>query len=95
MGRRQVARDHHQLAVARAVLGTGSSYDARLTLKLLFSTILSQHSQGTIGPGGIEPTRFSDSRKAEVASHFVRDKGQVVFSNNAPPVPLCPARRTA
>lgn len=69
-------------------LQDGSRYDARLTLKLLFSTIRSQHSTGRIGPSGIEPERYSESRKAEVASHFVRDQAQVIFSNNAPPVPL-------
>ncbi|MDM0121086.1 DUF3108 domain-containing protein [Variovorax arabinosiphilus] len=68
----------------------GQAYDARLSMGALFVTLRSQHSQGTIGPGGIEPVRFSDSRKAEVASHFVRDKGQVVFSNNTPPVALMP-----
>jgi hypothetical protein len=71
-----------------AWLQDGSRYDARLTLKLLFSTIRSQHSTGRIGPSGIEPERYSESRKAEVASHFVRDQGQVVFSNNAPPAAL-------
>ncbi|WP_253819963.1 DUF3108 domain-containing protein, partial [Variovorax paradoxus] len=69
-------------------LQDGSRYDARLTLKVLFSTIRSQHSTGRIGPSGIEPDRYSESRKSEVASHFVRDQGQVVFSNNAPSVPL-------
>lgn len=69
-------------------LQDGSRYDARLTLKVLFSTIRSQHSTGRIGPSGIEPDRYSESRRSEVASHFVRDQGQVVFSNNAPPVPL-------
>ncbi len=68
----------------------GQAYDARLSMGALFVTLRSQHSQGTIGPGGIEPTRFSDTRKAEVASHFVRDQGQVVFSNNTPPVALMP-----
>ncbi|MGJ7492839.1 DUF3108 domain-containing protein [Variovorax sp. ZT4R33] len=68
----------------------GQAYDARLSLGALFVTLRSQRSQGVIGPGGIEPSRFSDTRKTEVASHFVRDKGQVVFSNNAPPVPLMP-----
>jgi outer membrane biosynthesis protein TonB len=71
-------------------LQDGSSYDARLTLKLLFSTILSQHSAGKIGPSGIEPERYSESRRGELATHFVRDQGQILFSNNAPPVPLLP-----
>jgi len=73
-----------------AWLQDGSSYDARLALKFLFKTIRSQHSTGKIGPTGIEPDRFSESRKGEVASHFLRDQGQVMFSNNAPSVPLLP-----
>jgi hypothetical protein len=43
-----------------------------------------------IGAGGIEPARFSDTRRSEVAAHFMREQGQVVFSNNAPSVPLLP-----
>ncbi len=73
-----------------AWLQDGSSYDARLSLKFLFRTIRSQHSTGRIGATGIEPARFSESRKGEVASHFLRDQGQVMFSNNAPSVPLLP-----
>jgi len=68
----------------------GQAYDARLSLSFLFKTLRTQHSAGVIGPSGIEPTRFSDTRKTEVASHFVRDQGQIVFSSNAPPVPLMP-----
>lgn len=69
-------------------LQDGNAYDARLALTFLFRTLRSQHSSGVIGPTGIEPERFSDNRKTEVASHFVRDQGKVVFSNNAPSVPL-------
>lgn len=71
-------------------LQDGSRYDGRLTLKAVFFTLLNWHSTGRIGPSGLEPERYSESRKAEVASHFVRDQGQVIFSNNAPPVPLQP-----
>ncbi|MBJ2159068.1 DUF3108 domain-containing protein [Variovorax sp. IB41] len=71
-------------------LQDGSRYDGRLTLKAVFFTLLNWHSTGKIGPSGLEPERYSESRKAEVASHFVRDQGQVIFSNNAPSVPLQP-----
>lgn len=71
-------------------LQDGSRYDGRLTLKAVFFTLLNWHSTGKIGPSGLEPERYSESRKTEVASHFVRDQGQIVFSNNAPPVPLQP-----
>ena len=68
----------------------GRQYDAQLSLSFLFKTIRSQRSSGVIGPDGIEPARFSDKKRSEVASHFMRDQGQVVFSNNAPSVPLLP-----
>ncbi len=69
-------------------LQDGNAYDARLSLGVLFKTLRTQRSTGTINGNGIEPDRFSDQRKAEVASHFVRSEGKVVFSNNAPSVPL-------
>lgn len=69
-------------------LQDGGAYDARLSLGILFKTLRTQHSTGVVGPTGIEPVRFSDTRKTEVASHFVRAEGKVVFSNNAPSVPL-------
>jgi hypothetical protein len=71
-----------------AWLQDGQQYDARLSLTFLFRTIRTQHSTGAIGPTGIEPVRFSETRKTEVASHFVRDQGTVVFSSNTPSVPL-------
>lgn len=69
-------------------LQDGSQYDLKLAWTFLFKTLRSQHSSGRIGPTGIEPLRFSDTRKTEVASHFDRDKGWVVFSNNTPSVML-------
>jgi hypothetical protein len=68
----------------------GQHYDAQLSLRFLFKTLRSQHSNGVIGAAGIEPARFSDKRRSEVAAHFMREQGQVVFSNNAPSVPLLP-----
>ncbi|KAF1061339.1 DUF3108 domain-containing protein [Variovorax sp.] len=69
-------------------LHDGTRYDGRLTLKAVFFTLLNWRSTGQIGLSGLEPERYSESRKAEVASHFARDRGEVVFSNNTPPVPL-------
>ncbi|VTU17852.1 DUF3108 domain-containing protein [Variovorax sp. PBL-E5] len=71
-----------------AWLQDGQQYDARLSLTFLFRTIRTQHSAGMIGPTGIEPARFSETRKTEVASHFVRDQGTIVFSSNTPSAPL-------
>lgn len=69
-------------------LQDGSQYDLKLAWTFLFKTLRSQHSIGRIGPTGIEPLRFSDTRKTELVSQLDRDKGQVVFSSNAPSVML-------
>ncbi|MEJ8855034.1 DUF3108 domain-containing protein [Variovorax robiniae] len=71
-------------------LQNGDEYNARLSLKALFMTFLSQTSVGHVDASGIAPTRYSEKRKSEVASHLVRDKGEIVFSNNSPSVPLLP-----
>ncbi|MGR4870646.1 DUF3108 domain-containing protein [Variovorax sp. LARHSF232] len=69
-------------------LQDGSDYNARLSLRMLFKTIRSQTSVGRIDANGIAPGRFSETRRSEVASHLVREESKVVFSNNAPSVPL-------
>ncbi|SCK34794.1 Protein of unknown function [Variovorax sp. HW608] len=66
----------------------GTHYDASLSIKFLFVTFRNTRSTGVIGPTGIEPLRYSDKRRTEVASHFVRDQKTVVFSNNSPAAPL-------
>jgi len=71
-------------------LQDGNEYNARLALKVLFKTIRNQTSVGRLDANGIAPNRFSETRKTEVASHLVRDEGKVVFSTNAPTVPLLP-----
>ncbi len=47
-------------------------------------------SQGAITPLGLAPQRFSDIGRNERATHFDRVNNKVVFSNNAPTVPLEP-----
>ncbi len=73
-------------------LQNGTDYDAQLTLKLLFFTLLNQHSSGHIGNQGLAPDRFADKRRnrTELAAHFVRDTSRIVFSNNKHDVPLQP-----
>jgi hypothetical protein len=65
----------------------GSSYSARLAFKA-FGQSRVQTSRGQIGSRGLEPARFSDKYRSEVAAHFVRDQGKVTFSANTPDVPL-------
>ena len=65
----------------------GKNYEARLAIGLLGQNRV-QTSRGQIGSQGLEPIRFSDKYRSEVAAHFVREKGKVTFSANTPDVPL-------
>lgn len=64
----------------------GEVYQASLTVGKLRQWT----SKGTLTTAGLAPLRFGEKafRRAEVASHFVRDEGRVVFSVNAAPAPL-------
>ncbi len=68
----------------------GKSYDARLKVShfLLGSRI--QTSRGELSSRGLEPVRFGDKVRSEVAAHFDRAKGKVTFSANTPEAPLLP-----
>ncbi len=62
-------------------------YEARLEYGA-FGQSRVQTSRGQITERGLEPLRFSDKFRSEVAAHFVRDKGKVTFSANTPDVAL-------
>ncbi|MFO1264053.1 MAG: DUF3108 domain-containing protein [Rhodoferax sp.] len=66
----------------------GNSYNARLEIRHFLLGSRVQTSTGTLGPQGLEPIRFGDKVKSEVAAHFQRDKGKVSFSANTPDAPL-------
>ncbi|MBN9410457.1 MAG: DUF3108 domain-containing protein [Burkholderiales bacterium] len=66
----------------------GARYEARLAFSLLFRTLRSQTSTGTIGAAGLAPERFSDRRRTEVAAHFERAAGRISYSANTPSIPL-------
>lgn len=66
----------------------GDAYDARLAFSAGFLPVLTQTSRGKITPEGLAPIRYSDKRRTEVAAHFVREQGKVVFSANTPDAPL-------
>lgn len=61
---------HYQLSWQQTVGGKGSQ----------------MQSVGVLGADGLQPLRYSEagSDKSEVATHFVADKQQIVFSNNSP-----------
>jgi len=71
-------------------LQDGKTYDARMEISLGLLGSVVQTSKGQVGVHGLEPTRFSDKRRSEVAAHFERNRGLVVFSANTPDAPLLP-----
>ena len=68
----------------------GSEYEARLEVTAPFMPTRLQQSSGEITAEGLAPRRFADRYRGEQATHFERDKGQVIFSSNTPPVDLMP-----
>ena len=66
----------------------GASYDARLQISIFLLGSRVQTSTGQLTPLGLEPKRFGDKVRSEVAAHFERSKGKVIFSANTPEVPL-------
>ena len=65
----------------------GKNFDARLEFSAFGQSRL-QTSQGNIASEGLEPLRFSDKFRSEVAAHFDRQKGKVTFSANTPDTAL-------
>ena len=68
----------------------GKTYDARLEISHFLLGSRVQTSKGDLTPRGLEPLRFGDKVRSEVAAHFQRSKGLVSFSANTPDVPLMP-----
>ena len=66
----------------------GQQYEARLEASAPLLPSRVQRSQGRITPEGLAPTYFSDRSRSEQATHFDREKGRIVFSNNRPDAPL-------
>lgn len=66
----------------------GSEYEATLEYASPLVPSRSQRSTGRITAQGLAPSRFSDKGRGEQATHFERDSGTLVFSSNAPQLPL-------
>jgi hypothetical protein len=71
-------------------LQDGKTYDARLEISHFLLGSRVQTSKGALTPQGLEPLRFGDKVRSEVAAHFQRAKGLVTFSANTPEAPLMP-----
>jgi hypothetical protein len=70
----------------------GENYQASLAVTKFMVGLRQWTSKGALTAAGLAPVRFGEKgwRRAEVASHFVRDEGRVVFSANSAPAPLLP-----
>ena len=66
----------------------GKSYNARMEISHFLLGARVQTSTGRLGTHGLEPTRFGDKVRSEVAAHFDYDKNKITFSANTPDVPL-------
>jgi hypothetical protein len=71
-------------------LNQGDLYSARLQITKFGFNLRTWTSKGDISWKGLEPLRFGDQTRSELAAHFQRDKGIVSFSNKSPDVPLLP-----
>ena len=69
-------------------LHDGKTYDARLEISHFLLGARVQTSKGQVTLDGLEPLRFGDKVRSEVAAHFERQKGRVSFSANTPDAPL-------
>ncbi len=69
-------------------LHDGQTYDARLEISAFLLGSRVQTSSGRLTAQGLEPKRFSDKVRSELAAHFQRDKGRITFSANTPDAPL-------
>lgn len=67
-----------------------SAYAMSLSVKAFLLGSRHWRSVGQINTTGLAPTRFSDSWRSERATHFDRPNQRIVFSSNAPTVPLQP-----
>ncbi len=71
-------------------LHEGGNYTARLEISHFWLGSKVQTSKGSITARGLEPLRFGEKVRSEVAAHFERGKGKVSFSANTPDVLLLP-----
>lgn len=69
-------------------LQDGKTYDARLEISHFLLGSRVQTSKGQLTQRGLEPIRFGDKVRSEVAAHFEYGKGKVTFSANTPDAPL-------
>jgi hypothetical protein len=68
----------------------GKTYSARMEISHFLLGSRVQTSTGQIGAHGLEPIRFGDKVRSEVAAHFNYESNKVTFSANTPDVVMLP-----
>ena len=68
----------------------GKTYNARMEISHFLLGSRVQTSTGRLGAHGLEPIRFGDKVRSEVAAHFDYEKNKITFSANTPEVALLP-----
>lgn len=81
---------HYQASGEMVWQHNGRAYTLGLSVRAFLVGARHWRSRGTIGPEGLEPARFSDTRRSEQATHFDRPGQRIVFSSNAPAATLLP-----
>jgi hypothetical protein len=66
----------------------GRSYEAVMEAGGGMFPRRTQRSTGLLTADGLAPLRFADKSRTETATHFVREREAIVFSNNKPEAPL-------
>jgi hypothetical protein len=66
----------------------GQAYEATLEIEGPGLPTRTQRSTGQLTPAGLAPGYFVDKARGEQATHFDRDQGRLVFSNNRPQAAL-------
>jgi hypothetical protein len=69
----------------------GTTYEAQLEVSAFLIGSRVRTSRGKLTADGLQPIRFSDKYRSEVAAHFDHVKQRVTFSANTPDVSLLPA----
>ncbi|MES2979995.1 MAG: DUF3108 domain-containing protein [Pseudomonadota bacterium] len=65
----------------------GEHYNASLVVSAFMLGSRAVSSVGAITADGLAPSRYSEQRRGELATHFQPEKGLITFSNNRPDVP--------
>lgn len=71
----------------------GEQYEARMEWGGEGLPPRSHRSSGRLGAEGLQPRRFAERQRTELATHLDAEAGRIVFSGNQPPQALLPGQQ--